>query len=124
MLLVSHLFFLTNHCKVPATAISDLYRSRWQVELFCKWIQQHLQIKVFLGTTENAVKSQIWIAASVCVLVAIARKRLAIPKALHTMLQVLSLTLFERDPLRQVLLGPPPESSANASAQQLLLFRT
>lgn len=116
--------FLTNNFKVPAMAISDLYRSRWQVELFFRWIKQHLRIKVFLGTTENAVKTQIWIAVSVYVLAAIARKQLEVPSTLHAMLQVLSLTLFERIPLRELLLGPTPESGAPGSPQQLLLFES
>ena len=114
--------FLTNNFSIPARTVADLYRSRWPVELFCKWIKQHLRIKSFLGTTENAVKTQVWIAVSVYVLVAIAKKRLAIPHAMPTMLQVLSLTLFEREPLGQVLLGPAPWSAPPASVEQFLLF--
>jgi hypothetical protein len=95
--------FLTNNFAIPAQTVADLYRYRWQVELFFKWIKQHLRIKSFFGTSENAVKSQIWIASSVYVLVAIIKKRLQIQADLYTMLQILSLTLFERTPLNQLL---------------------
>jgi len=93
--------FLTNNFAIPAQTVTDLYQYRWQVELFFKWIKQHLRIKSFFGTSENAVKSQIWIAISVYVLVAIIKKRLQIEADLYTMLQILSLTLFERGPLNQ-----------------------
>lgn len=116
--------FLTNNFKIPAIAVADLYRSRWQVELFFRWIKQHLRIKGFLGTTENAVKTQIWIAVSVYVLVAIAKKRLQVRHSMHAMLQVLSLTLFERAVLRHVLLGPAPEQAGTGGPEQLLLFGT
>jgi len=95
--------FLTNNFGIPAHTVADLYRYRWQVELFFKWIKQHLRIKSFFGTSENAVKTQIWIAISVYVLVAIIRKRLEIKADLYTILQVLSLTLFEKIPLNQIL---------------------
>jgi len=95
--------FLTNNFSLPALTIADLYRCRWQVELFFKWIKQHLRIKAFFGTSENAVKSQIWIAVSVYVLVAIIRKRLNIDASLYTILQILSLTMFERISLNQIL---------------------
>lgn len=95
--------FLTNNFAVPAQTVAELYRYRWQVELFFKWIKQHLRIKTFFGTSENAVKTQIWIAISVYVLVAITRKRLGIDAELYTMLQILSLTLFEKMPLDQLL---------------------
>lgn len=95
--------FLTNNFAIPAQTVAELYRYRWQVELFFKWIKQHLRIKTFFGTSENAVKTQIWIAISVYVLVAIARKRLGIDAELYTMLQILSLTLFEKIPLHQLL---------------------
>ena len=94
--------FLTNNFAISAQTVADLYRYRWQVELFFKWIKQHLRIKSFFGTSENAVKSQIWIAISVYVLVAIIKKRLKIQLELYTMLQVLSLTLFEKTPLIQL----------------------
>jgi hypothetical protein len=90
------LIFLTNHTALPALTICDLYKSRWQVELFFKWIKQHLRIKQFYGTSENAVKTQIWIAVSVYVLVAIVRKRLKLEAPLYTLLQVISVTVFEK----------------------------
>jgi hypothetical protein len=95
--------FLTNNFAIPAQTIADLYRNRWQVELFFKWIKQHLRIKSFFGTSENAVKSQIWIAISVYVLVAIIKKRHDLKVDLYTILQVLSLTLFEKTSLEQIL---------------------
>ena len=97
------LIFLTNNFALPAITIAQLYRCRWQVELFFKWIKQHLRIKRFFGTSENAVKSQIWIAVSVYVLVAIVKKRLNLTPSLFQLLQVLSLTMFERTPLDQLL---------------------
>jgi hypothetical protein len=90
------LIFLTNQTALPALTICDLYKSRWQVELFFKWIKQHLRIKQFYGTSENAVKTQIWIAVSVYVLVAILRKRLSLEAPLYTLLQVISVTVFEK----------------------------
>ena len=95
--------FLTNNFVLPAITIANLYRCRWQVELFFKWIKQHLRIKAFYGTTENAVKTQIWIAISVYVLVAIVKKTLNLGQSLYTILQILSLTLFEKEPIYQVL---------------------
>lgn len=97
------LVFLTNNFVLPALTITDLYRCRWQVELFFKWIKQHLRIKQFYGTSENAVKTQIWIAVSVYVLVAIVKKRLNISASLYEMLQILSLTMFEQTPLNSLL---------------------
>src|SRR5690606_7375727 len=97
------LVFLTNHMTLPAFTICQLYRLRWQVELFFKWIKQHLRIKRFFGTSENAVKTQVWIAVSTYVLVAIVRKRLDLPLSLHSMLQILSVTPFEKMPLHQLL---------------------
>ncbi len=98
-----HLVFLTSNFDLPALTIAQLYRCRWQVELFFKWIKQHLRIKGFYGTTENAVKIQIWIAISVYVLVAIVKKRLNTETSLYTILQILSLTLFEKTNLDQLL---------------------
>ena len=95
--------FLTNNFTLPALTIAELYRSRWQVELFFKWIKQHLRIKQFFGTSENAVKTQVWIAVSVYVLVAIIKKRLDIKASLYSILQILSLTIFETTPLNQLL---------------------
>jgi IS4 transposase len=99
-----------------------LYRSRWQVELFFKWIKQHLRIKAFFGTSENAVKSQIWIAVCVYVLVAIIKKRLQLPASLFQLLQILSVTMFERTPLNQLLTLKPPEPRTPAGDNQLNLF--
>jgi len=89
----------TNNFAIPALTVAELYRYRWQVELFFKWIKQHLRIKSFFGTSENAVKSQIWIAVSVYVFVAIIKKRLDLPVSFYTILQTLSLTVFEKTPL-------------------------
>src|SRR4029077_8695664 len=94
--------FFTNNFELPALVIAQLYKCRWQVELFFKWIKQHLRIKAFFGTNESAVKTQIWIAISVYVLVAIAKKRLGVEASLYTILQILSLTLFEKIPLDQL----------------------
>jgi Domain of unknown function (DUF4372)/Transposase DDE domain len=99
------LVFLTNQFGLPAATICALYKSRWQVELFFKWIKQHLRIKQFFGTSENAVKTQIWIAVSVYVLVAIVKKRLTLDASLYTLLQILSVTLFEKIPIDQALAG-------------------
>ncbi len=96
------LVFLTNNFVLPALTIAELYRARWHIELFFKWIKQHLRIKSFFGTSENAVKTQIWIAVSVHVLVAIIRKRLKLEQSLYTILQILSLTVFEKTPLYQL----------------------
>jgi len=95
------LIFLTNQMTLPAMTICALYKNRWQVELFFKWIKQHLRIKRFFGTSENAVKTQIWIAVSVYVLVAITKKKLQLDASLYTLLQILSVTLFEKMPLQQ-----------------------
>ncbi len=95
--------FITNHFVSSAATICDLYKCRWQVELFLKWIKQHLPIKQFCGTSENAVKTQIWIAVSVYVLVAIVKKRLDLEASLYTLLQILSVTIFEKMPLKQTL---------------------
>jgi hypothetical protein len=116
------LVFLTNHLDLPAQSIADLYRCRWQIELFFKWIKQHLRIKSFFGTSENAVKSQIWIAVSVYVLVAILRKRLNITASLYEMLQILSLTMFERMALNQLLARTPQDANSSDSTSQLFLF--
>jgi len=116
------LVFLTNNFALPAITITELYRCRWQVELFFKWIKQHLRIKVFFGTSENAVKSQIWIAVSVYVLVAIVKKRLNLSASLYEMLQILSLTIFERIPLDQLLADIATDDIQTPSASQLKLF--
>ncbi len=114
--------FLTNNFSVPARTIADLYRYRWQVELFFKWIKQHLRIKSFFGTTENAVKTQIWIAISVYVLVAIIKKRLDLKIELYTILQILSLTLFEKMPLDQLLMISEYKNEMDGMTNQLNLF--
>ena len=116
------LVFLTNNLDLSAQSITDLYRCRWQIELFFKWIKQHLRIKSFFGTSENAVKSQIWIAVSVYVLVAILRKRLNITASLYEMLQILSLTMFEKMALNQLLARTPPDTNSSDSTNQLFLF--
>ena len=116
------LVFLTNQMSLPAATICALYKSRWQVELFFKWIKQHLRIKQFFGTSENAVKTQIWIAVSVYVLVAIVRKKLNIDASLYTLLQVLSLTLFEKMPLQQAFPGDDYTSDNGSISNQLNLF--
>jgi hypothetical protein len=116
------LVFLTNNFALPALTITELYRCRWQVELFFKWIKQHLRIKVFFGTSENAVKTQIWIAVSVYVLVAIVKKRLNLSASLYQMLQILSLTMFERIPLDQLLSNIVTDDIQYLEANQLNLF--
>ena len=116
------LVFLTNNFALLALTITQLYRLRWRVELFFKWIKQHLRITAFYGTIENAVKSQIWIAISVYVLVAIVRKRLNLSASLYEILQILSLTMFERTPLHQLLTLSAPEPLAFTSVNQLNLF--
>jgi len=116
------LVFLTNNFALPAITIAELYRCRWQVELFFKWIKQHLRIKVFFGTSENAVKTQIWIAVSVYVLVAIVKKRLKLSASLYEILQILSLTMFERIPLDQLLNKTVTEDVHAFSDSQLNLF--
>ena len=116
------LVFLTNNFMLPALTIAQLYRCRWQVELFFKWIKQHLRIKSFFGTSENAVKTQIWIAVSVYVLIAIVKKRLALPASLYEILQILSLTMFEKIPLDQLLTQTNADSMSTNSDSQLFLF--
>jgi hypothetical protein len=114
--------FFTNNFELPALTIAQLYKCRWQVELFFKWIKQHLRIKAFFGTTPNAVKTQIWIAISAYVLVAIAKKRLDAGASLYTILQILSLTLFEKTTLDQLLSDAPLQNLEPSSCNQLNLF--
>jgi hypothetical protein len=116
------LVFLTNNFTLPAQVIADLYRCRWQVELFFKWIKQHLRIKSFFGTSENAVKTQIWIAVSVYVAVAIIKKQYRIETSLYTMLQILSVTVFEKIPLLQVFDLSDYKSAPETLSKQLKLF--
>ncbi len=114
--------FLTNNFVIPAITVADLYRYRWQVELFFKWIKQHLRIKSFFGTSENAVKTQVWIAISVYVLVAIIKKRLNLEASLYTILQILSVTIFERMPLNQIVTKNDCKMEIDDMANQLNLF--
>jgi hypothetical protein len=114
--------FFTNNFELPALVIAQLYKCRWQVELFFKWIKQHLRIKAFFGTNESAVKTQIWIAISVYVLVAIAKKRLGVEASLYTILQILSLTLFEKIPLDQLLNDTALDNFDGENPTQLNLF--
>ena len=114
--------FLTNNFTLPALTIALIYKQRWQVELFFKWIKQHLRIKAFYGTSENAVKTQIWIAVSVYVLVAIVRKRLGLEASLYQILQILSLTLFEKAPILCALQSIDHDANLAENANQLILF--
>jgi hypothetical protein len=114
--------FLTNNFSLPALTITELYRYRWQVELFFKWIKQHLRIKSFFGTSENAVKTQVWIAVSVYVLVAIIKKRLKLKASLYSILQILSLTVFETTPINQLLTGCDNNMLDLIDDKQLNLF--
>ena len=114
--------FLTNNFELPAKTIADLYKQRWQVELFFKWIKQNLRIKSFYGTSENAVKTQIWIAVSVYLMVAIIRKRLKIEASLYTMLQIMSVSVFERTELNQLLTFYDYKNSTADNSKQLNLF--
>ena len=118
----NRLKFLTNNFVLPALTIAQIYKSRWQVELFFKWIKQHLRIKAFFGTSENAVKTQIWIAVSVYVLVAIIRKRLRLDASLYQILQILSITLFEKVPILQALQASDSQSDLLNPGNQLNLF--
>jgi len=116
------LTFLTNNFALPALTIAELYRCRWQIELFFKWIKQHLRIKSFYGTSENAVKTQIWIAVSVYVLVAIIKKRLKLEVSLYTILQILSVTTFEKTSILQILTDSHCTTEMDESHNQLNLF--
>lgn len=117
-----NLTFLTNNFTLPAITIALLYKSRWQIELFFKWIKQHLRIKAFYGTSENSVKSQIWIAIFVYLLVAIIKKRLKLDMSLYTILQILSITLFEKVPILEVLTNSDYKSEPSVPYKQLSLF--
>ena len=114
--------FLTNNFTLPALTIAKIYKCRWQVELFFKWIKQHLRIKAFYGTSENAVKTQIWIAVSVYVLVAIIRKRLGLEASLYQILQILSLMLFEKTPILQTLQPSDSQETLLGNPNQLILW--
>jgi hypothetical protein len=116
------LVFLTNNFELPALTIAQLYKARWQVEVFFKWIKQHLRIKAFFGTSPNAVKTQVWIAISVYVLVAILKKRLALKQSLYTILQVLSVTTFEKTPILQAFAEASLTDETTPISNQLPLF--
>lgn len=116
------LVFLTNNFKLPALTITEIYHKRWQIELFFKWIKQHLRIKAFYGTSENAVKTQIWIAISIYVLVAIIKKQLNLEQSLYTILQIVSVTLFEKIPLLQALTDVEIVEENTETNNQLNLF--
>jgi IS4 transposase len=114
--------FLTNHFGIPAQTVADIYKQRWQVELFFKWIKQHLRIKAFYGTSPNAVKSQIWVALSMYLLVAIVKKRLNLPGSLYTFLQVIEVNLFEKKPILQVIADALKQNADYDDCNQLNLF--
>ena len=114
--------FLTNQFILPALTITQLYKARWRIELFFKWIKQHLRIKAFYGTSENAVKTQIWIAVTTYLLVAILKKELGIEESLYTILQVLSVSLFEKTPILQVIGGHERQNEDKLFGKQLSLF--
>jgi hypothetical protein len=118
----SRLIFLTNNFRLPALTIAQLYRARWQVELFFRWVKQHLRIKAFYGTSENAVKTQVWAAISVYVLVAIVRKQLGLDLSLYKMLQILSITIFEKTPISQGLFHSNDSTIQSSCRIQLPLF--
>jgi len=115
------LVFLTDQTTLPALTICERYKNRWQVELFFKWIKQHLRIKQFYGTSENAVKTQIWIAVSVYVLVAIVKKRLGLEASLDRLMQLLSVTIFEKMPLQTALSSDESKSDTSMDSNQLNL---
>jgi len=117
-----HLVFLTNNALLDALTVAELYRRRWQVELFFRWIKQHLRIKSFYGTSENAVKTQVWTAVSVYVLVAIVKKRLQLDRSLFSILQILSVSLLEKTPILQALTSSADLHSDRDRANQLMLF--
>jgi IS4 transposase len=116
------LVFLTNNFQIKATDIAQLYRNRWKIELFFKWIKQHLKIKSFWGLSENAVKSQIWIAISVYVLVAIAKKRFMLKQSLYEILQVLSISIFEKVPVNQLFTEYQLQYFKDQNDNQLKMF--
>ena len=116
------LVFLTNHMTLPALTICELYRLRWQVELFFKWIKQHLRIKHFMGTSENAVKTQVWCAVATYVLIAIVKKELQLDASLYTCLQILSVSIFEKTELSCALQLDRSQREVDIPANQLILF--
>src|SRR5262249_9163289 len=117
-----NLVFLTNNTRLPALTIAEMYRCRWQIELFLRWIKQHLRIKSFYGTSENAVKIQIWTAVSVYLMVAIIKKRLNLERSLFSILQILSVSLFEKTPLTEALAASDCHEINHEDNNQLILF--
>ena len=117
-----NLVFLTNNFRLSPLTIAELYQNRWKVELFFKWIKQHLRIKAFYGTSQNAVKTQVWIAICTYLTVAILKKQLKIEMSLYTILQILSVSLFEKIPIYQLLTGTDYKNITEANTKQLLLF--
>ena len=117
-----YLVFLTNNFDLPPGTIADLYRARWRVELLFKWIKQHLRRKAFYGTSENAVKTQVWIAIATYLFVAILKKQLDLPHSLYTILQVLSVSVFENLPIQKALTGYLPQAPDLTNRNQLSLF--
>lgn len=116
--------FLTNHFGIPAKTVADIYRQRWQVELFFRWVKQHLRIKAFYGTSPNAVKTQIWIAITVYLLVAIVKKQLGLPGSLHTILQILEVNVFEKKPIFQIVGDALKQNTDDHNSNQLNLFES
>ena len=114
--------FLTNHFSISAKMVADIYRQRWQIELFFKWIKQHLRIKKFYGTSANAVKTQVWIAVSIYLLVAMTKKRLKLPGSLYTILQILEVNIFEKKPIFQIVSDALKQNTNNHNCNQLNLF--
>jgi len=116
--------YLTNIFTVPAKTVADIYKQRWQVELFFRWIKQHLRIKTFYGTSPNAVKTQIWTAVSIYLLVAILKKRLDLPGSLHTILQILEVNIFDKRPIIQIVKDAYKQKSEPVECNQLNLFNS
>ncbi len=116
--------YLTNIFTAPAITVADIYKQRWQVEIFFRWIKQHLRIKTFYGTSPNAVKTQIWIAVSIYLLVAILKKRLQLPGNLHTILQILEVNIFEKRPIIQIVKEAYKQEPEPQLCNQLNLFNS
>jgi hypothetical protein len=116
--------YLTNIFTVPAKTVTDIYKQRWQVELFFRWIKQHLRIKTFFGTSPNAVKTQIWIAVSIYLLVAIMKNRLQLPGSVHTILQILEVNIFEKRPIIQIVKDAYKQEPEPVLCNQLNLFNS
>lgn len=119
-----HFVFLTNIFTVPAKTVADIYKQRWQVELFFRWIKQHLRIKTFYGTSPNAVKTQIWTAVSIYLLVAIMKKRLHLLGSLHTILQILEVNIFEKRPIIHIVKDAYKQEPEPVLCNQLNLFNS